>query len=370
MDIQPGNLLPDWVPEGVNRYLEHTETGRSIRDLARGAGCHASTILRQIRKVEGLRDDPLVDLTLTALATLFVLPSGPHTADQVLAPGSLPELPDTQTLEREAVRVMRRLCETGAVLAFAEEMPKAVVVRDGANGTSTRTAVVERTVAGAMALTGWIARTTGGRINRYHIATAGRTALGQMLARQENSARRLNEIGFAEAQSQFNGPSAVREQDAVGPGGDTPRRRMRYSMAESPLIALSRRKDRDGNLFLSDELVRAGERLREDFELAQIDEPGSPRLTVGVATVRPCESPRRSKPGTGVARERVQRALEDLGPGLGDVALRCCCFLEGLETAERQMGWSARSGKIVLRIALQRLHRHYEELSARDQMIG
>ncbi|MCI5097156.1 MAG: DUF6456 domain-containing protein [Rhodobacteraceae bacterium] len=366
MDKQPGNLLPDWVPEGVNRYLEHTETGRSIRDLARGAGCHASTILRQIRKVEGLRDDPLVDLTLSALAILFVSPSGVKDP----SPADLPDLPDTESLEREAVRVMRRLCETGALLAFAEEMPKAVVVRDGANGASTRTAVVERMEAGAMALTGWIARTSGGRINRYHITTAGRAALGQMLARQENTARRLNETGFAEAQLPFSGPSAVREQGAMGQGGDIPRRRMRYSMAESPLIALARRKDRDGNLFLSDELVRAGERLREDFELAQIDEPGSQRLTIGSATVRYCETPRRSKPGTGVARERVQRALEDLGPGLGDVALRCCCFLEGLETAERQMGWSARSGKIVLRIALQRLHRHYEELSARDQMIG
>jgi len=61
------------------------------------------------------------------------------------------------------------------------------------------------------------------------------------------------------------------------------------------------------------------------------------------------------------ARERVSEALRDLGPGLGDIALRCCCYLEGMEAAEKRMGWSARSGKIVLRIALQRLKRHYEE---------
>ena len=46
----------------------------------------------------------------------------------------------------------------------------------------------------------------------------------------------------------------------------------------------------------------------------------------------------------------VAAALRDLGPGLGDVALRVCCFLEGIEAAEQRMGWAARSGKIVLRI--------------------
>ncbi len=52
------------------------------------------------------------------------------------------------------------------------------------------------------------------------------------------------------------------------------------------------------------------------------------------------------------------------------MALRCCCYLEGLETAERRLGWSARSGKIVLRIALMRLHRHYEAQGDAGKMIG
>ena len=38
------------------------------------------------------------------------------------------------------------------------------------------------------------------------------------------------------------------------------------------------------------------------------------------------------------ARERVAKALRYLGSGLGDVALRCCCYLEGLESAEKRMG--------------------------------
>ena len=61
------------------------------------------------------------------------------------------------------------------------------------------------------------------------------------------------------------------------------------------------------------------------------------------------------------AQQRLTDAMHDLGPGLADIALRCCCYLEGLERTEKRMGWSARSGKIVLRIALQRLARHYKE---------
>ena len=64
---------------------------------------------------------------------------------------------DKDGLEQDAMRILRRLCEKGAVLAVAAEMDKAVVVRDGAHGKSTRTAVVERHIAQAMALKNWIA---------------------------------------------------------------------------------------------------------------------------------------------------------------------------------------------------------------------
>ena len=47
-------------------------------------------------------------------------------------------------------------------------------------------------------------------------------------------------------------------------------RSSRYQAFESPLIGLSRRWDRDGQPFLSRDLVVADERLREDFELAKM----------------------------------------------------------------------------------------------------
>ena len=44
--------LPAWVPEDAKHYLAHTEGGEAIRKLARMAGCHASTVLRQVRRIE------------------------------------------------------------------------------------------------------------------------------------------------------------------------------------------------------------------------------------------------------------------------------------------------------------------------------
>jgi hypothetical protein len=65
------------------------------------------------------------------------------------------------------------------------------------------------------------------------------------------------------------------------------------------------------------------------------------------------------------------QAIKDLGPGLSDVALRCCCLREGLETTEKRMGWSARSGKVVLRIALQRLSLFYADArSGQNCLVG
>lgn len=367
--------IPDWVPEGASRYLAHTETGQSIRNLARLGGVHASTVLRQVRRMETRRDDPLVDGALNALAETHYTPVPTRRAgdnkkdpDHMTQPDSQPDsLPDSATLTREACRVLPRLCETGAVLAVAEQMEKAVVVRDtGAGGAGARTAVVDRAIARAMALQDWISCPEPGRISRYRITAAGRAALAQMLAQGENRARDQQDNGFAEAQTGFAG----------APVGDDPNgapsrpRRSRYNAAESPLSALARRKDRDGKPFLDADLVQAGERLREDFELSQM----GPRvaqnwdnfLTSGTGGGHGSGGP----DGSSQARDRMVRALGDLGQGLGDVALRCCCYLEGLEVAEKRLGWSARSGKIVLRIALQRLRQHYEGLSGPDRMIG
>jgi hypothetical protein len=57
-------MIPGWLPEVAVTYLAHTAAGHPIRALARARGCHASTVLRQVRRVEAWRDDPLIDEAL------------------------------------------------------------------------------------------------------------------------------------------------------------------------------------------------------------------------------------------------------------------------------------------------------------------
>ncbi|EIE50685.1 hypothetical protein C357_12644 [Citreicella sp. 357] len=354
--VAQAHELPAWVPEDARNYLAHTEGGEAIRKLAREAGCHASTVLRQVRRIETLRDDPLVDGALRSLGKFQARMSQQSTKelDRMREPLSDEITPDAASLASEARRILRRLCESGSVLAVAAEMDKAVVVRDTGDGGSTRTAVVDAPIAQAMALKGWIACDAPGRISRYRITAAGRTALSKLLAEQESKLR-----GFAEAQAGFD--TSHQAEEAMAAAAADPQARRRHVMAESPLILLARRRDTKGDPFLPDDLVRAGERLREDFELAQMGARVAhnwDRFLTGDVESRAAGTAAR---GPDAARERLIAALRDLGPGLGDVVLQCCCYLEGLETTEKRMGWAARSGKVVLRIALQRLRRHYDE---------
>ena len=344
-NIGPVAALPAWLPDAVRLYLDHIEKGHSLRSLARREGCAASTVLRQVRRYESRRDDPLIDEALAALGKAHGLRrpvpvkesdpamTAPIRADHIMM--------DDATLAREARRILRRLSEPGAVLAIAQDMEKAAVLRALPDGRTAHLGVVDRPVAQAFALKGWILCRKPGRVSSYELTGPGRAAL-----------RRFTET--------LTGRSGERGGDA---GAEDPGPRIRYGAVESPIAALGRRRDKDGKPFLEMALVDAAERLREDFELAQMGprvaqnwdrfltggDRGSFRSEGG-----PADGPR-------AARERVAAALADLGPGLGDMVLRCGCYLEGLEASEKRMGWSARSGKIVLRIALQRLKRHYEE---------
>jgi len=262
--------------------------------------------------------------------------------------------------EQEATRVLRGLCHSGAVLAVADGMEKAVVVRE-AEPDSARKTVTTRNLSEALALCDWISCAKPGRLSRYHITASGRSAVSAMMAAGENRAQKAGVAGFSEAPKPFEPQRPIREINSKKP------RRVRYGLAESPLDTLARLHDRDGKPFLSADLVSAGERLREDFELAQIGDHLA--FNQNQFNTEHCGAAILNSPAE-VAKNRAARALNDIGTGLSDIALRCCCHLEGLEEAERQLGWSARSGKVVLRIALLQLKSHYDALSGPGDLIG
>jgi hypothetical protein len=356
-------MLPGWLPELAMTYIAHTSGGQPIRALARARGCHASTILRQVRRVEAWRDDPLVDEALEQICRRYAAQLTAHSAVKEALPMSNPVAPSCRPdprIEREARRILRRLCEKGAFLAVAPSMEKAVVLREVVPGRQNRIAVVDRDVAHAFALQEWITCGKSGKIACYSISAVGRATLKRLLAeeRQAKSAR----TGFAEVQSPFQEQHRTFAERVVPAGDGSGEQRVRFNLAESPLSVLGRKRDKSGNAYLSAALIEAGERLREDFELAQM----GPRVTqnwerfLTAAGDRPTHlTPRGPGEGPEDARTRVARAMEALGPGLSDIVFRVCCFLEGLEAAEKRLGWSSRSGKVVLKIALERLAQHY-----------
>ena len=152
---------------------------------------------------------------------------------------------------------------------------------------------------------------------------------------------------------------AERELTAEGPrrGSGDPatwrgRRSVTVNLGESPLTWLHARGH------LSDRQLDAGERLRADWERAQL----SPSVTMRWDAVRIKGSGDGGlAPGERqlAAKARFDAAVAMAGPGLADVLWRVACAGESLPVAERALAWPVRSGKLVLRLALDRVAEFY-----------
>ncbi|MEM9196235.1 MAG: DUF6456 domain-containing protein [Pseudomonadota bacterium] len=283
-------------------------------------------------------------------------------SSKTVIPGPDPE----KTVQREARRILRRLSESKAFLAVAPEADLGVVFRESVPGYPRQTATVARDVAREFAVRDWISCRRQGKVACYEITAAGRSALDRMLS-SDMIARRA-----AQGQSDHRSAFAMQHQaettrHVMEEGSETPVP-IRVNAAESPLAWLARRSGVAGEPFLKRRELEAGERLREDFERAglgpNVTQNWQRFLTAGTSGGRSTGGG--DTPGIAAeeAGRRVSNALKALGPGLSDIAFRCCCFLEGLEAAEKRLGWSKRSGKVVLKIALGRLADHYEAARA------
>ena len=146
-----------------------------------------------------------------------------------------------------------------------------------------------------------------------------------------------------------------RELTPEGPAAHAPRRGRRsvtVNLAESPLTWLHARG------YLCDRQRDAGERLRGDWERAQL----APGVTMRWEPVRVKGGAAAGLTPTErqiAAKARFDGALTATGPGLADVLWRVVCAGETLPDAERALSWPARSGKLVLRFALDRVADFY-----------
>ena len=132
-------------------------------------------------------------------------------------------------------------------------------------------------------------------------------------------------------------------------------RSVTVNLAESPLGWLFSRG------FVSPRQFEAGERLRSDWERAEL----APKVTM-VWDAAPIARGRGGASAGGDpraaqidARRRFDAAVECAGPGLADILWRIVCAGEGMREAETALGWPARAGKLVLSFALDRIAAFY-----------
>ncbi len=137
----------------------------------------------------------------------------------------------------------------------------------------------------------------------------------------------------------------------AAPRAGRARRTVTVNASESPVAWLHSRGH------LEDRLFDAGERLRADYERAQL----GPSVTMrwdpvrvkgGEAGLTPTERQISAK-------RRFDEALAQAGTGLADILWRVVCAGESLSLAEKALEWPTRSGKLVLKLALDRVADYY-----------
>jgi hypothetical protein len=132
-------------------------------------------------------------------------------------------------------------------------------------------------------------------------------------------------------------------------------RTITVNLHESPLGWLKARA------LITDRQFDAGEQLRTDYERAAL----GPRVTMCWDAPPTSRTPRGAAdvPGAAdrhiAAKARFDAAIAATGQGLADILWRVVCAGESVPVAEKALNWPARSGRLVLGLALDRLADYY-----------
>lgn len=260
-----------------------------------------------------------------------------------------------ERLPKASLRLLSSLAEHGAVASPDPLREGQVSVRGSSGGVSLGRGSHPRATLDDLARRDLV-EPTGDR-GAFAISVVGRARL----------ARESNGGGGQQCEAFAGQHREIGMDSRPGPGGPE---EVAVNLRESPLAWLRRRRGPDGDPLIDAAAFQAGERLRSDITLAGMLPSVTARwdgaIGGGGQKVR---DPAAASDMVIAARQRVRAAITAVGAEFGDLLLDLCGFLKGVETIERERRWPQRSGKIVIRLALGQLARHYglsNEATGRD----
>ncbi|MBL1419160.1 MAG: hypothetical protein COC24_001480 [Alphaproteobacteria bacterium] len=136
----------------------------------------------------------------------------------------------------------------------------------------------------------------------------------------------------------------------------------------TPLLKLYNRQRNMAHKYLSETHLQAGQKLFELFVKANL----RPNVTMNWENLQSVKQSHH----TGVkdmgfsevayiARRELYESLSQVGQDFSAILVEICLFGNGLEATEKALNWPARSAKLLLTMALDRLGTHYQ-LTAND----
>lgn len=326
--------------DDVTIYLAHVEGSLSLRAVSSASGRALTSVHRAVRRIESLRDDPLLDRSLDAIGQwtretfsaqsalepdIFGEPMvfADSKGDAVLSPRRRRRVVAPSPLEVEARQCLTLMETEGSFLLVANGAGRAGVFCRS-NDFRRPIHVLDVDLAADLAARDWIRCVSRTAASAKYVCTP--------------CARRWLRGGQT-------------KRDASSPRNRT------TGDSTSPLAWLARRHGKGAQPLLSASALEAAFRLRDDFEIGRAGVDSGTDWQSFLSELPALTREASDEPAA--ARRRLARALSDLGSGLAEVTTAVCCFDEGLEAVERRMGWAARSAKVVLAIALSRLAAHY-----------
>ena len=343
-----GQCVPGWLPRSVLIYVLNEKCRISMRKIARHMNVQTSTVSRNVRTVHNKLSDPLYNAGVERLSNALAKSGFQNTALEVRTnstsqthPEQFVFQPKEDKLKVDGKKLFKALALPNAVLSVSLNSESVSVTGKQGCEPSARYSTFDRSLAEAFVLRDMIQLNGSATQLKYSITSKGKSyfeRFSEFYLKNTCQNLGLKDCGKVEACRETQ--LANLEQSAI---------------EKSPLYTLLRLRDKFGERYLSPNHVVAGQIFREDYEVSNL---------LNARHAKKTKTGLEQKDVVGEAfclgaSERFELANKMLGPIMSDVVIRCCCHFQGLGKIERHLGWSARSGKVVLRIALTQLAEFY-----------